>query len=506
MTSAPDAICGCSFSGPSCSTYRLRACDIYAERASALAISQAPHHFSCACLQAVRDSGCVFGEQVLRQALESCHHQVNTSCERVHCGGRGLCVARHPPIRYTKPRERCSVLSLDATAFHRECTCSCLPPWVGRHCDARGRVACLRDCSGHGRCLTHFGVCACDAGYMGIDCHRAHGHGPQRSESVKHGRWRGGGSSSSSSSSSSSDSEVRPRIYVYDRPPPEDYSSLIGEDFVHEQGSRGRRRVNESGVGARWVTANDPIYAAGDAFFMRLLRDEEHRTLNPLHADLYFLPLERVIVQNTHDLVASELIDHWIDKWLEAHAQGPLDRHVWVISTDTCAASGSEAALEHLTSWLARHGGIIMCHYGLPHRLMPLMSGERARGSFVLTPGAPKSTLYGSDVDVWTQDRLVKQMHRAWHEVPGLHRKRRPQLLFWGSVRWHQCLGSAACQGCLRIRRLGRPVATDSILVASARSCGAAGRTIALQTFALKFRHAQKALPPRRMTSTMTRC
>ena len=283
---------------------------------------------------------------------------------------------------------------------------------------------------------------------MGIDCHRAHGHGPQRSESVKHGRWRGGGSSSSSSSSS--DSEVRPRIYVYDRPPPEDYSSLIGEDFVHEQGSRGRRRVNESGVGARWVTANDPIYAAGDAFFMRLLRDEEHRTLNPLHADLYFLPLERVLVQNTHDLVASELIDHWIDKWLEAHAQGPLDRHVWVISTDTCAASGSEAALEHLTSWLARHGGIIMCHYGLPHRLMPLMSGERARGSFVLTPGAPKSTLYGSDVDVWTQDRLVKQMHRAWHEVPGLHRKRRPQLLFWGSVRWHQCLGSAACQGCLR--------------------------------------------------------
>lgn len=294
-------------------------------------------------------------------------------------------------------------------------------------------VRCLRDCNSHGRCLS--GVCACDDGYAGIDCHSSEDQPPthtHRGPAVAVNPRR----------------RPTPRIYIYDRPPPEDWAIWQSADVLAD------RRGSAGGLQqpSRWPMATDSIYQAADAFLSRLLRDPEHREYNASAADLYLVPLERAFVRNTYEILASEVIENWLN-WLHGAAQlrGPTHRHVWLVSTDCCAAFSSLLGAETLARWMRPHGGIVVCHYALPHRVARLTNGTRGR--FIILPGSsPLAGMSGSDVTAWTQPGAVTQAFKAWQNAPA--QSRRLQLLFWGSVRMKH---GSATNACLKAPRVLNP-------------------------------------------------
>ena len=97
-----------------------------------------------------------------------------------HCSGRGSCVGGSCICRRgfaglacerVAPQPRCTF----NCSGHGECVggraCHCHPGWSGAACDrfsAATSAHCAANCSGHGVCL--HGACACDAGFVGVEC------------------------------------------------------------------------------------------------------------------------------------------------------------------------------------------------------------------------------------------------------------------------------------------------------------------------------------------------
>ena len=387
---------------------------------------------------------------------------INTSCSFIRCSGNGVCTPNKFPRRpYTHTVEPCALEDNGAS-----CKCACFPPWIGSRCNRRIPFRCLRNCGGttSGRCLTDTGVCLCEAGFEGIDCHLA-GAAMASTDSVSRVR---------KIIAVQQPRPLMPRIYVYDRPLPEDYFAWGTRDLLETQQQQQKllrqqpeprkqqprhQGLGSSPLASHWPSYPDRIYQAGDAFFHLLLRDREHRTYDPLSADLFLLPLERVFIQNTYDVRVSVLIRHWIERWLigQRMAKGPLDRHIWIISTDQCGAGGSPLAMDAFRKWFVPYGGVVLCHYALPHRLRSLLGGHgQANRSLVLAPGSPLDALAavapsaavssakdedggggGGDGELrWTQPSLVAQSRRAWGLGDGNSCcDRQAKLLFWGSVR-----------------------------------------------------------------------
>ena len=242
-----------------------------------------------------------------------------------------------------------------------------------------------------------------------------------------------------------------PRIYIYDRPLPEDHFVWRQRDLMADNK---RLKNATTSAGRRWPVYPDLIYQAGDAFLQRLLRDPTHRTTSSAEADLFLLPLERVFIQNTYDLRVSHLIQHWIESWLigQGRAQGPLHKHVWLISTDQCAAGSSRLAFLAFKRWFQRYGGVVLCHYAVAEGLAPLLQGAYRRNhSVVLMPGSPLRgglRAPSSDDGPWLQPALVAQAQRAYGPSSAPPPRRRNKLLFWGGVRLHRA--PPETRACLR--------------------------------------------------------
>ena len=203
-------------------------------------------------------------------------------------------------------------------------------------------VRCLADCNApRGACRA--GVCICADGFTGIDCHPA----PRPARKPEAMQPSAAPPAPPPDHIPSQPPARRPRIYVYDRPVPEDVHTFWRRDLGHDAHGWG------------W-SEGDSIYLGGAAFLSRLLRDPHHRTHEAAEADLFLLPLDLRLVGNTQGVVASRLIQHWIERWLlRGHARGPLHRHIWWIATDECAAFGSEQSRQAFGRWFGRHGGLV---------------------------------------------------------------------------------------------------------------------------------------------------
>jgi hypothetical protein len=256
-------VCSQSFSGANCTASALpAACLTYNHPPTAMLISIAPKHFSCACLDAVLGSPAVLRAALIRSAkhthCNSSQQGVDTrtmACSFDRCSGNGLCTSTRFPRRpFTHTVEPCE-------SSAASCTCACFPPWTGPQCSRRIAFHCLRNCGGHGRCLTDVGACACDPGFEGIDCTARASADVAQPGPGDHER-----------------TPPAPRIFVYDRPLPEDF-------FVWQ--TRDIQGVASARTATHWPSYPDQIYQAADAFFHRLLRDETHRTHDAESADLF---------------------------------------------------------------------------------------------------------------------------------------------------------------------------------------------------------------------------
>lgn len=133
--------------------------------------------------------------------------------------------------------------------------CWCYADFAGERCEkdrpeSKESSFCFNRCSGHGRCDR--GTCVCDAGYSGVDCGvQAAGHGsPPRL--VRDGP----------------EPPPRPRLYVYDLPPPIVSWGLftaggVDVEFKREDGYR----------------------------FIEAALRSVHRTLDPGEADYFVVPV-----------------------------------------------------------------------------------------------------------------------------------------------------------------------------------------------------------------------
>ena len=125
-----------------------------------------------------------------------------------------------------------------------------------------------------------------------------------------------------------------PLIFVYDRPPPEDYSNLLYGDFVTEAGLNGRRRFNGSTMSGRWqsrairstrlVTLSSRAYCMTNCI-VRLIHLKQS----------YFYSPSSVCSSRIRAICRHLADSTLIEGWLKTHAQ--VHRPASVVRfTDTC--------------------------------------------------------------------------------------------------------------------------------------------------------------------------
>ena len=208
------------------------------------------------------------------------------------CGGHGFNVSLLDPSEVSALRAL-----LPRAPFPKD-GCTCAPGYSPPDCTPTHspRSRCIHSCSGNGVCT--MGTCLCDDRWRGIDCstpaaasstHPAAASTRTRTRRSALAAATVAAAAPSSASapvaSAARNAEARlgtvsPRIYIYDLPA--ELSSWLA---LPRSGIDGHETD-----GAPWWQVTDPMYSADVRLLTRLLASP-HRTLQPDHADYFYVPL-----------------------------------------------------------------------------------------------------------------------------------------------------------------------------------------------------------------------
>ena len=311
------------------------------------------------------------------------------------CGGHGISLAVA-----ADDMELRRALGVRSPPLSRESAeCVCAPHRSGPACAPISWPAsnCINSCSGAGTCYA--GTCICDAFASGIDCSdAAAGAASARppASAAANGTAAAGSATEPARGRGVFEARIgvlRPRIYVYELPP--HLSTWLALPHVGDA-------INCGTLGGRpcWWQLTDPMYSADLRLLNRLLTSP-HRTLQPEHADYFYVPLMLSLGFVTHrfgiylpSAPAARMIDEAVRYVRTAYPYWNRTRgadHMLAITGDDGSAwlRGRLPHLEH---------AIFLTHWGLqcnddrlrpaPHRCVGGQIGFRAHkaGQDVVLP------------------------------------------------------------------------------------------------------------------------